>query len=227
MVTSWPPVMMGSIRFLCAGLLLLVILRYTKLLGEFEKVTPELRRQLWLRGGLSLAAYTITFNWALRLTSASHVALYIGASPIWALLAEERPRRTWASVRRYSAALLAVAGVMVLFWPTLKAGSHTSLLGELSGLTASFMWALYSRQSRWLSARVNGAGSHRPNDVDGRRRDAAARIGGSSIPWNRNQRGAPRGFMPVRCVGRRHPLRIFGTTRFGIGAQVRFCFSTI
>ncbi len=136
--------------------MLLAVLRFTKLLGEFEPLTPALRRQLWLRGGLSLAAYTITFNWALRLTSASHVALYLGASPVWALLAEERPNRTWASLRRYTAALLAVAGVLVLFWPALKAGKHTNLIGELCGLAASFLWAVYSRQSRWLSAHVNG-----------------------------------------------------------------------
>jgi drug/metabolite transporter (DMT)-like permease len=153
---SWPPVFTGSMRFVFAGFILLAVLRFTSWLGEFEKLTPELRKQLWLRGGLSLAFYTITFNWALRLTSASHVALYLGASPVWALLAEERPRRTWASVRRYSAALLAVAGVLVLFWPALKAGKQTNLLGELCALVASVFWAFYSRQSRWLSARVNG-----------------------------------------------------------------------
>ncbi|HVU07131.1 MAG TPA: DMT family transporter [Verrucomicrobiae bacterium] len=153
---SWPPVFTGSLRFVFGGMILLAILRFTNWLGTFEKLSPELKKQLWLRGGLSLAAYTIVFNWALRLTSASHVALYIGASPVWALLAEERPRRNWASLRRYSAALLAVVGVLVLFWPTLKTGRQTHVLGELCGLTASFIWALYSRQSRWLSARVNG-----------------------------------------------------------------------
>ncbi len=156
LVGSWPPVLTGCVRFSCAGLLLLAILRFTSLLGEFEPLTPALRRQLWLRGGLTLAAYTITFNWALRLTSASHVALYLGAAPVWALLAEERPGRTWASVRRYTAALLAVAGVLVLFWPALKAGRQTNLIGEFCGLAASFLWAIYSRQSRWLSAHVNG-----------------------------------------------------------------------
>jgi drug/metabolite transporter (DMT)-like permease len=152
---SWPPVFTGCLRFVFAGTILLAVLRFTSWLGEFEKLSPELRKQLWLRGGLSLAAYTITFNWALRLTSASHVALYLGASPVWALLAEERPRRTWVSVRRYAAALIAVTGVLVLFWPALKTGK-TNLLGELCALLASFLWAWYSRQSRWLSAQVNG-----------------------------------------------------------------------
>jgi drug/metabolite transporter (DMT)-like permease len=153
---DWPPVFTGCLRFTFAGSILLAVLKFTNWLGEFEKLTPELRRQLWLRGGLSLALYTITFNWALKLTSASHVALYLGASPVWALLAEERPRRTWASVRRYSAALLAVIGVLVLFWPALVAGKETHIAGEVFALVASFFWAFYSRQSRWLSAKVNG-----------------------------------------------------------------------
>jgi len=59
-------------------------------------------------------------------------------------------------VRRYGAALLAVAGVLVLFWPVLKTGKHTSLFGELCGLTASITWANYNHQSRILSARIPG-----------------------------------------------------------------------
>ena len=97
LVGSWPPVCTGSMRFLCAGVILLAVLRFTCWLGEFQPLTRELRRQLWWRGGLSLAAYIVAFCWALRLTAASHVALYLGASPIWALLAEERPRRNLSS----------------------------------------------------------------------------------------------------------------------------------
>jgi O-acetylserine/cysteine efflux transporter len=155
LLTSWPPVFTGCMRFAVGGLILLAVLRFTSLLGQFEPISPSLRRQLWLRGGLSLAAYTIAFNWALRLIPASHVALYLGASPVWALLAEQRPRRTWVSVRRYAAALIAVAGVLVLFWPALRTGHSASVPGELCALFSSFLWAFYSRQSRWLSAQIN------------------------------------------------------------------------
>ena len=76
LVAAWPPIWTGGIRFLLAGLLLLAVLRFTSWLGEYRPLTPGLRRQLWLRGGLSLAVYIVVFNWALRLTAASHVALY-------------------------------------------------------------------------------------------------------------------------------------------------------
>jgi drug/metabolite transporter (DMT)-like permease len=156
LVTRWPPIWTGGIRFLLAGFLLLAVLRFTSWLGEYRPLTGESRRQLFLRGGVSLAIYIITFNWALRLTAASHVALYIGASPVWTLLWEERPQRNWSSVRRYGAALLALAGVLVLFWPALRT-AKPDLLGELFGLTASVLWANFSHQMRILSARLSGA----------------------------------------------------------------------
>src|SRR5205085_1222945 len=139
LVATWPPVWTGGIRFLCAGLILLAVLRFTNWLGTFEKLTPAMFRQLWLRGGLCLAAYIVAFCWALHLTAASHVALYLGASPIWALFWEERPKLNWSSARRYGAALLAVAGVLVLFWPVLKSGKETHLLGEFCGLLSSLL----------------------------------------------------------------------------------------
>jgi drug/metabolite transporter (DMT)-like permease len=155
LVGSWPPVFTGGTRFLIAGFILLAVLRFTSLLGKFEPLTRSQYGSLWLRGGLSLAAYVVSFTWAFKLTAASHVALYLGASPVWALLIEERPRPNWSSVRRYGAALLALAGVMVLFWPSLKAGD-ANIKGELLGLVASFLWANFSHQSRILAAEING-----------------------------------------------------------------------
>lgn len=155
LVAAWPPIWTGGTRFLFAGLLLLAVLRHTCWLGTFAPLPPAARRQLWVRGGLSLAAYIVFFCWALHLTGAAHVALYIGASPIWALLIEERPGRNWSSVRRYGAALLAVSGVAVLFWPALKtSGFH--IAGEACGLGSSLLWANYNHQSRRLARDLNG-----------------------------------------------------------------------
>lgn len=155
LVAAWPPIWTGSIRFLLAGAVLLAVLRYTSWLGEYRTPAADLRRQLWLYGGLTLALYIVAFNWALRLTSASHVALYLGASPVWSLLWEERPRRSWASAKRYGAALLAVAGVLVLLWPALRT-AKPDLLGEFSGLACSVLWAYFSRQMRFLTVQLSG-----------------------------------------------------------------------
>ena len=82
LVGFWPPIWVGCSRFLCASLLLLAILRWTDWLGSSSPVSGDLKRSLWWRGGLSLAVYIVAFNWALRFTSASHVALYLGATPV-------------------------------------------------------------------------------------------------------------------------------------------------
>jgi drug/metabolite transporter (DMT)-like permease len=155
LVTTWPPIWTGGTRFLLGGFILLGILRFTSLLGEFKPLARGAYRQLWLRGGLSLAAYIVAYCWALHLTVASHVVLCLGASPVWALLWEELPRRTWASARRYGAALLAVAGILVLFWPALKT-ADTNLAGDFLALVSSFLWTNYSRQSRLLAANIDG-----------------------------------------------------------------------
>jgi drug/metabolite transporter (DMT)-like permease len=156
LVSSWPPTFTGGTRFLCAGLMLLAVLRWTKWLGVHHPVPAGSRRRLWVQGGLSLASYIVAFNWAVRYTSPSHVALYLGASPVWAFLWEgvgDRSRLTW---RRGGAAALALGGVFVLVWPALKTTS-LQLTGEVLGLTASVLWTNYGRQCRALASTLSGA----------------------------------------------------------------------
>jgi drug/metabolite transporter (DMT)-like permease len=157
LVRSWPPVWTGASRFVCAGVLLLAVLRWTSWLGRVGPLGRELRRQLWWRGGLTLAAYIVAFNWAVRLTAVSHVALYLGASPVWALLWEGRAGYDWRGLlKRYLAAGLALAGVIVLFWPALRSG-QSGLAGEALGLAASVLWTFYGRQCRSLGRDLSGA----------------------------------------------------------------------
>lgn len=152
----WPPIWTGGSRFLCAGLLLLVVTRWTRLLGTTHPLTVDISRQLWWRGGLSLAVYVLAFNWALKFTTVSHVALYLGAAPVWAALWEGRPASPREGTQRYGAALLALSGVLILFWPALG-DSHFSLLGETLGLGCSVLWTVYGRQCRVLAQSLSGA----------------------------------------------------------------------
>jgi drug/metabolite transporter (DMT)-like permease len=150
LVQTWPPIFVGCTRFVLAGLILLALFRWTNLFGAQSRLSRELKSRLWWRGGLTLALYIVAFNWALTMTSASHVALYLGASPVWALLWEGKPERNWKTFRRYFAAALAFSGVLVLSWPALKNGS-SRLLGEILALVASVLWTNYGRQCRALS----------------------------------------------------------------------------
>ena len=153
---TWPPVWTGSTRFLCGGIVMLLVMRWTSWFGALMPLTAVENRRLWLRGGLSLALYVVVFNEALYFTAASHVALYLGASPVWALVWEERPSWTRRSAQRYGAAALALSGVVVLFWPALRSAT-AGWIGEVMGLMASVLWAYYGRQCRALGARLSGA----------------------------------------------------------------------
>jgi drug/metabolite transporter (DMT)-like permease len=155
LVGSWPPIATGSTRFLAAGLILLAGVRFFAPAAAGVKFPAGIWRSLWLRGGLSLAAHVLFYALALRRIPVSHIALYLGASPVWALLWEGRPRWNFISGQRYGTALLALAGVYILFSPALRQG-QSNLAGECLGLLASFTWANYSRQSRRLASNVNG-----------------------------------------------------------------------
>jgi len=151
----WPPIWTGGTRFLCAGLLLLGLLRGSKAFGEMHPLTDELRGRLWWRGGLSLAAYIVAFNWALRFTSASHVALYLGTAPVCALLFEGHPGDKRIAMLRYGAAALALSGVFILVWPSLRE-SGMNLWGELLGICCPLLWTFYGRQSRGFTQTLSG-----------------------------------------------------------------------
>lgn len=157
LVQSWPPITVGSMRFLCASALMFALLRWTTWLGGRGVLSPEARRSLWWRGGLSLAGYLITFNFALSLTSASHVALYLAVSPVWALLLEGRSGATMGKyLKSYFAAALAIVGVAILLAPALRSTS-SRLLGEFLAIAASAFWTNYGRQCRVLGATLSGA----------------------------------------------------------------------
>jgi drug/metabolite transporter (DMT)-like permease len=156
LVGFWPPLAIGASRFLVAGLVLLSLFRWTNLVGTPHPITPDLNRRLWLRTGLLMALYILVFNYSLKLTSISHVALYLGAAPVWALLWEGAPEKHWRSAQRYGAAALAFSGVLTLFWPILRQGSPT-LPGEILGLLSSIVWTGVGRQTRLLGKELSGA----------------------------------------------------------------------
>lgn len=156
LVGAWPPLWVGSTRFVCAGLLLGAALRWSRWLDGAGPVSAALRRRLWWQPGLSLAVYIAAFNWAVQLTAVSHVALYLGAAPVWALLWEGKAGLgRLGLVRRWAGAGLAVLGVAVLFGPALRQ-ARTHWLGEVLGLSCSLLWTLYGRQCRALGANLSG-----------------------------------------------------------------------
>lgn len=156
LIGFWPPIFVGFARFAVAGAILLALLHQTKIFGDTHPVSSALNRRLWWHGGLTLAAYTVVMNWALVSTPISHVAVYLGAAPVWALLWEGWPERNWKSFQRYLAAGCAVTGVFILFFPALR-GSSAQVFGEILGLISSVLWTNYGRQCRGFGQELTGA----------------------------------------------------------------------
>lgn len=157
LVSSWPPAWVAATRFVCAGLLMFAVKRFTGWAGSSNPISNSLRRKLWLHGGLSLAVYIMVFNLAVRYTSASHVALYLAASPVWALIWEKTIAKDFVGpqLKPWIATALTVVGVGVLLWPAIES-THATAAGELLGFACSILWTNYGRQCRKLGASLSG-----------------------------------------------------------------------
>src|ERR1051325_1305561 len=79
LVAFWPPLWTGCTRFLLAGLVLELLVRFGWV-GKSVPLNSVQNKLLWTRSGLSLAICIIVLNLAVRFTAVSHVALYLGAS---------------------------------------------------------------------------------------------------------------------------------------------------
>lgn len=154
LVKFWPPISISSVRFLLCGVIMLALLRGTNWLGPRSNISPGARRQLWTRTGLALAVYVAAFMFAIKHTTPANVALYLGASPVWALLLEGRTEKGRGV--RWLAAVLAVAGAAILFWPALSLRGDR-WIGEVCAILGSVLWALYGHLSRGLSGSMTGA----------------------------------------------------------------------
>ncbi|MSU41938.1 MAG: DMT family transporter [Pedosphaera sp.] len=157
LVRDWPPFWTGFSRMAGVGLVMVALLRWTRWFGVPHTPDAALSRALWWRGGLSLAVYVALFTCSLQFISVAHVAVYLGASPVWVLLMEGRAAHSGVMLWRYLAAALALGGVVVLFWPKLAAtGGQHHWLGDALGFAAGWLWAGYSKLCRGFGTQLSG-----------------------------------------------------------------------
>lgn len=157
MVSSgWPPVWIGCSRMGLCAVLLFALMRWTPWFGKWRPIDPALNGALWWRGGLSLAIYVVVFTCAIQYTSVARVAVFLGASPVWMLLMEGRGPSGLQVTRRYLAALVALSGVVILFWPQLK-GGQANWLGDGLGFLSGILWAGYCRLCGAFQGRLTGS----------------------------------------------------------------------
>lgn len=147
-----PLLVTGALRFLLAGILLLVILR----IAEGNVTVP---RALWGRlfflGLLGNSLYQVLFMVALQRTTVGNTAILLATSPLQtallgAALGIEKP-----SGRLLTALVLALAGAGLVLSDRGVEIDTATLLGDLAALGAAFCWASFTLGVRRLPGELS------------------------------------------------------------------------
>jgi drug/metabolite transporter (DMT)-like permease len=146
-----PPYLMTGVRFLIAGVLMLLYCWWAK---RGIRVTFGQLVRLGVIGCLLLSVSNVTLAWAEQVVPTGLAALIVAITPLWFLVIDsfmfrgDRP-----SAKGYVGLVLGIAGIAVLLWPKLMA---TTALGRQQFFAASalifasFSWSLGSALSkRW------------------------------------------------------------------------------
>jgi len=151
-VQTIPPALMCGLRFSIAGVVMLAVCAAT---GRKILYSP---RQILLAavvGLLLLMGGNLTLSYAELSVSTGLAALIIAITPLWFLVLDSLLVGDHHISGRGKAGLaLGIAGLFVLFWPELQAGTlgHREFWASVSLLGGSFSWALGSVLSkRWQS----------------------------------------------------------------------------
>ena len=152
-----PPALMCGVRFLVAGVLMLVYCRFK---GYDISFSPTQMLQLAVIGVLLLMGGNLTLSYAELYVPTGLAALLIAITPLWflvldtLLLGDHR-----ISPRGLAGLALGAVGTIVLLWPELTVTGkldRKALWFSLSLLGGSFSWALGSVLSkRWQPGQVS------------------------------------------------------------------------
>ena len=148
-----PPALMCAVRFLIAGLLMLL---YCQLTGREIRVQPQQMAHQATIGLLLLVGGNMTLAWAEQYISTGLAALLVAISPLWFLVLDAKliGHHKIAS-RGMIGLLLGIAGMVALLWPKLLAVrtlGPMQFIAAISILFGAASWALGSVLSkRWKS----------------------------------------------------------------------------
>ena len=152
-----PPALMCGVRFLIAGVFMLV---FCGLRGRKVSYNPKQLGQMAVVGVLLLMGGNLTLSYAEEHVASGLAALIVAATPLWFLVLDTLLLGDHHVPPRGKVGLgLGIAGLVVLLWPDLTAtGSlgRTQLWASLSLPFASFSWALGSvLAKKWKSPEVD------------------------------------------------------------------------
>jgi len=148
-LTDFLPLSFTIVRFLVAALFLAAVMFATK-----EPFAIERRdvRALVKLGFIGITLYNIFFMYGIKYTTASHSALFISLSPLFAVLLQAITGKERLTPTIALGLLLASTGVYLVISGRHDGFSFTAagLTGDILTLCASVLWALYTLQARPL-----------------------------------------------------------------------------
>jgi drug/metabolite transporter (DMT)-like permease len=151
-VQTIPPALMCAVRFSIAGVVMLAVCAAT---GRKIFYSPRQLAQSSVVGLLLLMGGNLTLSYAELTVSSGLAALIIAITPLWFLVLDQLLLGDHhISGRGKTGLVLGIAGLFVLVWPDLRAGSmgRRELWASLSLTAGAFSWALGSVLSkRWQS----------------------------------------------------------------------------
>jgi drug/metabolite transporter (DMT)-like permease len=149
LVSHVPPTIMGTTRFLAAGLIMLAI---CAVMGKKIAITGRDFLLLAVIGILLLTGGNVVVGWAEISVPSGLAALILAVTPIWVAIVEAWILKSDRLSRRGIVGLaFGSAGLIILVWPKLMASDalgRKQLVATIALILASLSWTLGSILSR-------------------------------------------------------------------------------
>jgi drug/metabolite transporter (DMT)-like permease len=148
-LTDFLPLSFTIVRFFVAALFLAGVMFVT---GEPFVIERRDRLAIMKLGFIGIALYNLFFMYGLKYTTASHSALFISLSPLFAVLLQARMGKERLTPAIALGIFLASTGVYLVISGRHGGFSFTAsgLTGDLLTLCASVLWALYTLKAKPL-----------------------------------------------------------------------------
>lgn len=141
-----PPLLMGGVRFIVAGVMLI------PMLALYGERMPGIRAwpSLALLGTVTLGFGNGGVVWAEQTVPSGLTAVLVATSPFWMVAVDAVvPPRVALSGRRILGLVVGFAGIVMLVWPEIRLDSGSGfLIGVISAQIACIGWAIGSGYSR-------------------------------------------------------------------------------
>ena len=147
-VEHFPAALMGALRFLIAGVLML---GWCILTGKKIAISRKDAARLLLVGVLLLTGGNVVLAWTEEFINTGLAAMIVAVVPIWVALIEAVIGGDRLNGRGWTGLLLGIGGLIALLWPDIANGTaigRRDLIVSLVLMLGSFSWALGSVFSR-------------------------------------------------------------------------------